>query len=124
MATSEITGTWSLMIGRYSPLHKGHITLVRKILDEGGKVCFGIRNTLLSDRDPFTITKRIQMIVEEFGEEINKQRVSYVVLPDIKEIVFGRKVGWGIREIRLDKQTEEISATKIREQMKNRRKSA
>ena len=41
--------------------------------------------------------------------------VDYLVMPDILEVCYGRKVGCGIREIRLDGNTESISGTKIRE---------
>lgn len=47
---------------------------------------------------------------------IQKQRVQYGArkIPDVIEICYGRKPGWGIREIRLSEELEEISATSIR----------
>jgi len=56
------------------------------------------------------------MIFDRFVREaILESRVRVVVIPDITEVCYGRKVGWGIREIKLDAATERISATKIRE---------
>ena len=122
MKYGKITGSWSLELGRFSPLHLGHISLARKILNEGGKVCFGIRDTKKDKNNPFTIKQRIEMIQKEFIKEISENKVCYVVLPDIKEIIYGRKVGWKVRQIKLDKKTESISATKIRKQLKNKSK--
>jgi len=101
---------YSLFIGRWQPLHQGHITLFEKVREEGREVLIAIRDTELNDDNPYTIFERQQMI---------KEKVPYarvIVIPDITEIVYGRKVGWGIREIRVDKEIENISATKIREE--------
>ena len=42
--------------------------------------------------------------------------VQTCALPIFAEIVIGRKVGYDIREVRLDETTEAISGTKIRKQ--------
>jgi len=110
------TGDTSLFIGRWQPLHRGHIKLIRTVLNEGNKVCIGIRDSKVDDKNPYSVEERIDMICREFKREMNIGKLTYVVLPDIKEVVHGRKVGWGIREIRLDKETENISGTKIREE--------
>jgi len=46
--------------------------------------------------------------------------IMIIAMPglDIEEVVYDRQVGWGIRELRLDSKTEDISATKIREELK------
>ena len=106
------------MIGRYSPLHDGHIALIKKVLSEGKKVLVAIRETQLSDTDPYTVTQRMAMFYDKLGEEIANSQVAVISIPDIEEVVYGRKVGWGIRKIELDPETEAISATKIREGMK------
>lgn len=116
--TTEFTGQYSLFIGRWQPLHEGHIKLIRTVLNEGGKVCIGIRDTNKDKNNPYTVRERVEMIRREFFVEIKSGTVKYVKLPDIKEVVHGRGVGWGIREIRLDKETENISATEIRKRNK------
>lgn len=103
---------YSLFIGRWQPFHKGHQALIQKVLDEGKNVCVAIRDTEISDTDPFTAEQREKMIKDVFPN------VKVIVIPDIEEVVYGRKVGWGIREIHLDEATEAISGTKIRESMK------
>lgn len=115
----EFTGSWSLFIGRWQPLHIGHIKLMRRVLLEGGKVCIGIRESKIDKKNPFSVEQRIEMIKKEFKKEIKAGTIKYVTLPDIKEVCHGRMVGWGVREIRLDEDIEKISGTKIREKMKN-----
>lgn len=109
---------YSFFIGRYQPLHLGHQTIINKVLDEGKKVLIGIRDTALSETNPFTTEKRIKLIEEVYQKEIDQGRLKIIVIPDIEEICYGRKVGWGIRNIRADDQIEAISATKIRNSQK------
>src|SRR3990167_10001013 len=101
---------YSLFIGRYSPLHDGHIAIIEKVLSEGKNVLVAIRDTPLYNNDPFTCEEREEMLKLHFGD-----RVKVIKIPDIEEICFGRKVGWGIREIKVSPEIEAISATKIRD---------
>jgi len=100
---------YSLFIGRWQPFHEGHQKLIQKVLDEGKNVCVAIRDTEISETDPYTTQERQLMINNIFPE------VKVILIPDIEEVIYGRNVGWGIREIRLDEVTESISATKIRQ---------
>ena len=102
----------SLFIGRWQPLHEGHKALFDVIRKEGKNILIGIRDTEIDDNNPFSVQERIAMLQKEVPD------AQIVVVPDIEDVVIGRKVGYGIREIRLDKETEAISATKIREQAK------
>ena len=99
----------SLMIGRFQPFHSGHRAMVEKLLDEGNEPLIAIRDTEFSESDPFSAYERRKMIHNIFGD-----KVETIIVPDIKEVVYGRKVGWGIREIELDKEIQKISATAIR----------
>lgn len=104
----------SLFIGRYQPLHKGHIKLIRRVLDDEEKpVVVALRDTPVDEKNPFTTSERKEMLEKEFGDKI-----KVVVIPDINEVCYGRRVGYSVRKIRLDKQTEELSATKIRNSKK------
>lgn len=103
----------SLFIGRWQPFHNGHKKLIDKVLiEEGRPVVIAIRNTPVSEKNPYTVEERKQMIKKVYRRYGRK--VKIIAIPDIKEVVYGRKVGWGVRRIRLDKQTEEISGTKTR----------
>jgi len=99
----------SLMIGRFQPFHNGHRAMVEKLLEEGKEPLIAIRDTEFSEDNPFSAYERRRMIHNIFGDT-----VETVVIPDIDEVVYGRKVGWGIREITLDKEIQTISATAIR----------
>jgi len=116
---AEFTGEYSLFIGRWQPLHSGHIKLMRTVLNEGGKICIGIRDTKIDKKNPYNNRERIKMIRKEFAKEIKSGTLKYVVLPDILDVCYGRDKGWGIRQIKLDKTTEAISATEIRRKNKN-----
>ena len=104
----------SLFIGRYQPLHGGHIKLIRKVLDEEGKpVIVALRDTPIDESNPFTIKERTEMFQKEFGS-----KVKVITIPDIAEVCYGRKVGYLVRRVRLEKQIEEISGTMIRNSQK------
>jgi adenylylsulfate kinase len=103
---------YSLFIGRWQPFHDGHKKLIQTVLNEGKDVCVAIRDTPISETDPYSTDERMAMIAEAFPQ------VKIIVIPDIDEVVYGRKVGWGIREIHLDANAEAISGTAIRGQEK------
>lgn len=103
---------YSLFIGRWQPLHDGHKALFQTVLDEGKNLCVGIRDTPLSDTDPFTVDERTEMIKKAFP------MAKIIVIPDIEEIVYGRKVGYGVRELHLSPELEQISGTEIRKTLR------
>ncbi|MFX0084286.1 MAG: adenylyltransferase/cytidyltransferase family protein [Candidatus Hodarchaeota archaeon] len=109
---------YSLFIGRYQPLHKGHIALIRTVLNEGKNVLIALRNTGINEKNPHSYDERVTMFIKEFQKELDAGRMKIIQIDDIEEVCYGRKVGWGIRQIRLNKKIEDISATKIRESNK------
>lgn len=106
----EVKEQHSFFIGRWQPLHEGHLALFDKVRQEGKKILIGIRDTEINETDPYSVNERIEMIRQQVPD------AKIVVIPDIEEVVHGRKVGWGIRQIHLDSKIEDISATKIRKQ--------
>ena len=105
----------SLFIGRWQPFHDGHKALIGVVLDEGGKVVIAVRNTPISESNPYSVEERMARIKKAYK---NNDNVEVISIPDIKEVCYGRDIGWGIRRIRMKKQIEEISATKIRNSKK------
>lgn len=101
---------YSLFIGRFQPLHNGHIALIQSVLNEGKNALVAIRDTEISKDNPYSYAERKKMFKIAFGNKIKIMKI-----PDIEEVCYGRQVGWGIREIRLSLEIENISATKIRE---------
>lgn len=106
---------YSLMIGRFQPWHLGHMTLAKKVLDEGRNLCIAIRDTKKDKDNPYSFRKRKRLICKSLWKEIYSGKVKIIKIPDTEDLVHGRKVGWKVREIKLDKEIENISATKIRD---------
>ena len=105
-----------LFIGRYQPLHPGHCKLIRTVLNEGRKVLVALRITGIDESNPYSVNQRRKMFEKEFATEVENETLRVIAIPDVEGICYGRKVGWQIRQIKLDDETEAISATKIRKQ--------
>jgi adenylylsulfate kinase len=109
-----------LFIGRWQPLHDGHKALFQQVLDNGGNVLIAVRQTKKDEKNPFSSYDIYKKIVEEYRTLIVDGRVKVVEIPDICSVDFGRGVGYDITEWIPPAEISEISATKIREQMKNK----
>jgi len=108
---------WSLFIGRWQPLHKGHKELFRQVISEGGKVCVAIRNGEVNEKNPFQVSEVMSMISEEMKPEIEAGKLMVMQIPDICSVEFGRGVGYDIIEHIPPPEVAEISATKIRKEL-------
>ena len=102
----------SLFIGRFQPLHEGHINIIEKVLKEGKPVCVALMDTIKSDKNPYSVEERKQMFAKVFGN-----KVKVISIPPIDEVCYGRNVGWGRRKIETTPEMEKISATNIRKKM-------
>ena len=111
-------GQYSLFVGRWQPLHLGHKQMFQQVLDEGGNVCIAIRDVENDTKNPFTALEIMNNIMEEYKDLINQNRVRVMIIPDICSIEFGRGVGYDIIERVPPTEVADISATKIREQMR------
>jgi nicotinamide mononucleotide adenylyltransferase len=109
---------WSLFIGRWQPLHTGHKELFRQVINEGGKVCVAIREVEVNEKNPFSVNDIMSNIANEMQEEISAGKLRVISIPDICSVEFGRGVGYDIIEHVPPQEISDISATKIREQMK------
>jgi len=114
----QIKMRYSLFIGRWQciPPHKGHIALIESVLNEGKNVLIAIRDTEKDEKNPYDIKDRERALMKAFKKWGNK--VKIIAIPDIEDVCYGRGVGWGIRKIKLSKELERISGTKIREELK------
>ena len=74
-----------------------------------------------SGDNPFEWTKVIVGIRNALTEHGYTMNQEYIVIkvPNIVDISYGRGVGYKIEEIVLDEETQKISATKIRQQMRD-----
>ena len=109
---------YSLFIGRWQPWHDGHKWLIDQRLKEGKKVCVAVRDVEPSEDQPWTADEIIQNVKEQLYFEITEDKVKIIKIPDIESVNYGRGVGYDIIEHVPPQQVEEISATKIREQMR------
>lgn len=112
------SGQFSMMIGRWQPLHEGHKQLFSRVLDAGGNVCIAIREVVPDEKNPFTAADVMDSIYKEYFELITLGRVKVMIIPDICSVEFGRGVGYDIIEHIPPQDISDISATKIREQMR------
>ena len=108
-------GQHAMFVGRWQPLHTGHQELFKRAMDEGKNVLICIRDTQPDKKNPFTAQQVLENITEFYQ---NEPRVKVMVIPDICSIEFGRGVGYDIIEHVPPTAIGEISATKIREQMR------
>jgi hypothetical protein len=109
---------FSLFIGRWQPLHVGHKNLFQQVLDEGGKVCIAIRDGEVNEKNPFTSNEVYSTICKHYENDILLGKIRVIIIPDICSVEFGRGVGYDIIEHVPPQEIHDISATKIREEMK------
>ena len=109
---------YSMLVGRYQPFHDGHKWLMNQCLDEGKNVLICIRDIEPDEKNPFTSQQVYKNISYELKDLISTERVKVMVIPDIESINFGRGVGYDIIEHIPPQEVGDISATKIRERMR------
>ena len=121
------------MLGRWQPWHDGHTALFKKALMETGQVCIMIRDvggivgqdagagrTVKQDDNPFdlqTVKDNIIKGLDEHGFVYNDDYIVMIV-PNIVDISYGRGVGYTFTQHDLGEEIHNISATKIRAQLR------
>lgn len=110
-----------MFVGRWQPLHKGHLWLINQRLKEGKKVWLAIRDVTPDQDNPWSADEIEKMIHEsELKDLINDGKIITSIIPDIESVNYGRGVGYEIIEHVPPEDIGEISATKIREEMRCR----
>jgi len=110
---------YSMLVGRYQPFHDGHKWLMNQCLDEGKNVLICIRDIEPDDKNLYTSEEVYNNISQELSDLISEGRVKIIIIPDIESVNFGRGVGYDIIEHIPPQEVGDISATKIREQLRN-----
>ena len=110
---------YSMLVGRFQPFHDGHKWLMNQCLDEGKNVLICIRDIEPDDKNPYTSQEVENRITGGLLDLIQEGRVKVIIIPDIESINFGRGVGYDIIEHIPPQEVGDISATKIREQLRN-----
>ena len=114
--------TYSMFIGRWQPWHSGHQWLIDQRLEQGKNVLICIRDINPDEKNPFTAQEVEENITKHLSNLINEGRVKVMAIPNIESVNFGRGVGYDIIEHIPPENIREISATKIREQLKQENK--
>ena len=109
---------FSMFIGRWQPWHDGHRWLIDQRLEQGKNVLILIRDIAPNEKNPFTAQEVEVNIKKELWKLVGEERVKVLIIPDIESVNFGRGVGYDIIEHIPPQEVGEISATKIREQLK------
>ena len=121
------------MLGRWQPWHDGHTELFKKALAETGQVCIMIRDvggivgedagagrTAAQTDNPFDLPTAMDNIIEGLSKAGFTNNVEYTIIrvPNIVDISYGRGVGYTFTQHDLGEKIHDISATKIREKMR------
>jgi nicotinamide mononucleotide adenylyltransferase len=109
---------YSMFIGRWQPWHEGHRWLIDQRLNEGKNVLICIRDIQPDEKNPFRASEVESNIKKELWQLVGQERVKVIIIPDIESVNFGRGVGYDIIEHVPPQEVGDISATKIREQLK------
>jgi len=121
------------MLGRWQPWHAGHTALFEKALAETGQVVIMIRDvggivgedagggrTVAQDDNPFDVNKVKENIRVGLYKEGYEYGDKYIIMevPNIVDMSYGRGVGYTFTQHDLGESIHNISATKIRAQMR------
>ncbi len=101
-------------IGRWSPFHKGHTSIIYKKLQSNPTlpILILIRNTSTDQYPPIIRAKYIKAWMT--SESI---RGTIMIIPNIEGVYWGRDVGYNTQLVDTDVYTKQISGTEIRKNM-------
>ena len=105
------------MLGRWQPWHEGHQKLFEEIIKKTGQVLIMVRDVQGVGDNPFNFDT-VKKNIEEKLNPLYQGKFKIVLMPNITNICYGRGVGYKIEEIVLPENVQKISATKIRDKMR------
>lgn len=123
------------MLGRWQPWHDGHTELFKRAHKITGQVCIMLRDvggimgddagagrTVKQTDNPFNQREAKDRIRAALDKEGFDNGIDYIIMtvPNIVDISYGRGVGYTFTEHDLGKEVHEISATKIRAEMREK----
>ena len=116
--SSSNSKKYSMFIGRWQPWHAGHRWLIDQALEQGKNVLLCIREVEPDEKNPWTHHEVLMNLANELEELVEAGRLRITTIPDIESINIGRGVGYDVIEHIPPQDIHDISATKIREEMK------
>lgn len=130
MGTFDFKNPTVQMLGRWQPWHEAHTELFKRCYAMTGQVAIMVRNVPEAreansrvpgqDDNPFDEVEVVTKIEEALQKEGFTHWDDYVIIPvpNIVDISYGRGVGYTFTEHDLGDEMHNISATKIRAQMR------
>ncbi len=114
------------MLGRWQPWHEGHQALFKRCIAKTGQVAIQVRDVQGAsggdgqDDNPFDwdeVCRNIEAGLLKDGFK-RGQEYEIMLVPNIVNITYGRGVGYALEEEVFDSSVTEISATKIRQKLR------
>ena len=118
------------MLGRWQPWHEGHRALFERCVAKTGQVIIQVRDvkgvSVDSEQDynPFdwdSVCINIEKDLVDYGF-IRGKDYEIMLVPNIVNITYGRGVGYVFEEEVFDDSVTNISATKIRKELRDKGK--
>ena len=116
--TTNISKKYAIFVGRYQPYHHGHTSLIMQKIRQGVPALILVRDIAPDAKNPFTTEQTVAMI-RKFHASYNHD-VMVMIIPDIESVNYGRGVGYEVNEFAPPEDIGFISATKIRQSLKEK----
>ena len=118
------------MLGRWQPWHQGHQELFKRCIAKTGQVIVQVRNVegasggTGQNDNPFSWKEVCKNIEDSLKKDSYERGIDYEIMlvPNITNITYGRNVGYVFEEESFDDEISSISATKIRDDLRNKGK--
>ena len=116
------------MLGRWQPWHDGHQALFKRCVAKTGQVIIQVRDVQGAsggdgqDDNPFDWEAVCKNIEDGLAKDNfhRGQEFEIMLVPNIVNITYGRGVGYKFEEEVFDEAITDISATKIRKEMRDK----
>ena len=118
------------MLGRWQPWHQGHQELFKRCIAKTGQVIIQVRDVegasggAGQNDNPFSWKEVCKNIEDSLKKDSYERGIDYEIMlvPNITNITYGRNVGYVFEEESFDDEISSISATKIRDDLRNKGK--
>ena len=116
------------MLGRWQPWHQGHQELFKRCIVKTGQVIIQVRDVegasggAGQNDNPFSWKEVCKSIEDGLKKDNYERGIDYEIMlvPNITNITYGRNVGYVFEEESFDDEISSISATKIRDDLRNK----
>ena len=116
------------MLGRWQPWHQGHQELFKRCIAKTGQVIIQVRDVegasggAGQNDNPFSWKEVCKSIEDGLKKDNYERGIDYEIMlvPNITNITYGRNVGYVFEEESFNDEISSISATKIRDDLRNK----